>query len=71
MNTLIFKTNIDSIEDFNEVKKVLSKKNNIEECTIDLEDSDKVLRILSDSLSVPEVEKTVMGIGYFCKELED
>jgi hypothetical protein len=71
MNTLIFKTNIGSIEEFDEVKNALSNRNKIEECTIDLDDIDKVLRILSDSLSVPEIEKEVMSMGYYCKELEE
>lgn len=71
MNALIFKTNIGSIEEFDQVKKALSRRNQIEECTIDLDDIDKVLRILSDSLSVPEIEKEVMSMGYYCKELEE
>ncbi len=71
MNTLIFKTNIGSNEEFDEVKKELSKRNKPKECTIDLDDIDKVLRILSDSLSVPEIEKDVMSMGYYCKELEE
>ena len=71
MNTLIFRTNIGSIEEFDQVKKALSRRNQIEECTIDLWDIDKVLRILSDSLSVQEIEKEVMSMGYYCKELEE
>jgi len=71
MNTLIFRTNIGSIEEFDKVKKALSRRNQIEECTIDLWDIDKVLRILSDSLSVQEIEKEVMSMGYYCKELEE
>lgn len=71
MKTLIFKTNIESIEEFNDVKNVLSKNNSLRECTIDLEDVDKVMRILSDSLSVPEVEQEVMNMGFYCKELEE
>ena len=71
MNALIFKTNIDSEKDFIEVKKSLIKNRNIEECTIDLDDVDKVLRILSDSLTVKEIEKEILAMGFYCKELED
>ncbi len=71
MNTLIFKTNIKSAKDFKEVKKILSEKNNINECTIDLDDDDKVLRVLSDSVTVAEVEQQIIGMGYYCKELEE
>ena len=71
MNVLIFKTNIESDNDFVEVKRALSEKNHFNECTIDLDDADKVLRILSDSFTVPEVENEVLNLGYYCKELED
>jgi len=71
MDTLIFKTNIDSDNDFRRVKTALSEKNQIEECTIDLNDADKVLRVLSDSLTINEVETAVSDMGFYCKELED
>lgn len=71
MNTLIFKTNIDSDNDFGRVKIALSEKNQIEECTIDLDDADKVLRVLSDSFTIAEVETAVSDMGFYCKELED
>lgn len=71
MNTLIFKTNIESDKEFKVVKKILSEKNNIRECTIDLEDVDRVLRILSDSLTVQEVEQEILNMGFYCKELEE
>jgi len=35
MNALIFKTNIGSIEEFDQVKKALSRRNQIEECPTD------------------------------------
>jgi hypothetical protein len=71
MKTLIFKTNIKSEKDFEEVKKTLSDRNCISEVTIDLEDVDKVLRVLADSLTVQEVEQEILDMGFYCKELED
>ncbi len=71
MDTLIFKTNINSDNDFRRVKTALSEKNQIEECTIDLYDADKVLRVLSDSLTINEVETKISEMGFYCKELED
>ncbi|HSD64420.1 MAG TPA: hypothetical protein VLB50_11495 [Ignavibacteriaceae bacterium] len=71
MNTLIFKTNIKSQKDFEEVKKTLSEKNVISECTIDLEDVDRVLRVLADSLTIQRVEQEILEMGFYCKELEE
>ena len=71
MNTLIFKTNIESKEDFDKIKNALSNKKQFAECTIDLDDVDKVLRILSDKLTVPDVEEEVVEMGFYCKEIEE
>lgn len=71
MEPLIFKTNISSAESFSKVKKVLYGTPRIYDCTIDLEDADKVLRVISEDLSIEEVEKEVNRLGFFCKELED
>jgi hypothetical protein len=71
MNTLIFKTNIKSDKDFIAVKRALSEKKNINDCTIDLDDEDKVLRILTDSYTVTEIENDINGLGFYCKELDD
>ncbi len=71
MNTLIFKTNIKSDKDFTAVKRALTEKKKINDCTIDFEDVDKVLRILSDSYTAAEVENEIHGLGFYCKELDD
>jgi len=71
MNTLIFKTNIKTDKDFLRIRSILSETKKIKECTIDLDDADRVMRILSDSLTVTEVENELASLGYYCKELED
>lgn len=71
MNTLIFKTNINSDEEFKLVKKHLSDKKDMKECTIDLTDNDKVLRVLSDSYTVNEIEENIAEMGFYCIELDD
>ncbi len=71
MTALIFKTNINSVEKFNMVQHVLYRTPNIYECTIDLEDIDRVLRILADDLTTGDVEKEINNLGFFCKELEE
>lgn len=71
MTALIFKTDINSVENFNHIKSILFRIPNIYECTIDLEDVDKVLRIIAEGLTTRDVEKKVNNLGFFCKELED
>ncbi len=71
MTALIFKTNINSVDNFNLVRNVLYRTPNIYDCTIDLEDIDRVLRILAEDLTCGDVEKEVSNLGFFCKELED
>ncbi len=71
MTALIFKTNINSVENFNLVRNNLYRTPNIFECTIDLEDIDKVLRVIAEGLTINDVEKKVHNLGFFCKELED
>jgi hypothetical protein len=71
MNTLIFKTYIESQNYFKRVRTALNEMNKIEDCTIDLDDFDKVLRVLSESFTIAEVEKEISGMGFYCKELED
>ncbi len=70
-DVLIFKTDINSREAFGRIKKVLYAIPSVSECTIDFEDKDKVLRVITDKLSVNDVEKEINKNGFFCKELED
>lgn len=71
MKTLIFKTNIESDIEFRTVRKILREKKRIEGCTIDLDDVDKVLRILTDAHTVSEIVEEVQGLGFYCKELNE
>jgi len=71
MNILIFKTNINSAGEFNFVKTHLAKKRGVFECTIDLDDRDKILRVISEKLTVKQVERKVALLGFYCRELED
>ncbi len=71
MSALIFKTDITSKQDFIRIQNMICKIRKVDEYTIDLEDVDKVLRILSDSITITEVENEVGMLGFYCKELED
>lgn len=71
MEILILKTNIDSNYDFLSVKGRLNKSYNLKECTIDLEDRDKVLRIIGNNLILKEITARINGFGFVCEELAD
>ncbi|UYQ94288.1 hypothetical protein MKQ68_04175 [Chitinophaga horti] len=66
----IFKTNIDSPHDKNQVLQALTAKFNATACTVDLEDCDKVLRI--ECLPMPEshIADFVQQLGFHCSPLE-
>jgi hypothetical protein len=71
MQILIFKTNIGSRPDFIPVKNFLNMNFNIYNCTIDLEDSDRVLRVVGENLNTNEVQEKVTMYGFSCEELPD
>jgi hypothetical protein len=65
---LLFKTNIQTAEDKTLIAKVM-EKNKIEQWTIDQQDVDCVLRIVSTVLKLDEVIHLVSKNGYRCEEL--
>lgn len=70
-DVLIFKTNINSLEDFRRIEKILYAIPSVSECTIDIEDEDKILRVISENLSSNKIENEICKNGFFCKELND
>ena len=71
MDMLILKTNINSKDAFSSVKMNLNSFYPIEECTIDLDDSDKVMRVIGNDLNKDEVVNSISNLGYVCEELPD
>jgi len=69
MEMLILKTNINSKSDFKTVKYTLNSNYKINECTVDLGDKDKVLRLVGDKLNMDDVINQVKDLGYNCEEL--
>jgi len=66
---IILKTNIKSKRDFMSVKNSLKYNYEINECTVDLEDRDKVLRVIGNDLDEAEIVSVVSGLGFKCEEL--
>jgi len=68
---LILKTDINNSDDFSTVRNRLDDSYRINECTIDLEDKDKVVRIIGDDIEVKDVVGSIKSFGFLCEELPD
>lgn len=67
---LIFRTNIQSEEDKLKVRNLLASHALIHESSVDIEDVDKVLRVVSPQLKPADVITLVKENGFICEELE-
>jgi hypothetical protein len=65
---LLFKTNIQTADDKMLIAKVM-EKHKIKQWTVDQQDVDCVLRIVSPILKLDEVIQLVSKNGYQCEEL--
>jgi hypothetical protein len=71
MDILILKTSISTRNDFSDIDNYLSAHYDVDQCTIDLEDRDKVLRVIGSNLDLNEVISGVNSLGFECSELQD
>jgi len=71
MEMLILKTNINLKDDFISIKNDLRRSFDINECTIDLDDMDKVVRVIGRRFNKNEVLDRINSLGYSCEELPD
>jgi hypothetical protein len=69
MDMLILKTNINSNFDFKYVRNLLNNSYKINECTVDLADRDKVLRLVGEGLKMEDVINRINKLGYYCEDL--
>jgi hypothetical protein len=69
-NILVLKTNISMKKQAEQLEPLLSYHPKIAQWSLDLEDIDCVLRIVSASITYNEVTDLVGQLGYFCCELE-
>ncbi len=71
MEMLILKTDINSRYDFKKVKNRLKGYYRINELTIDLDDRDKVVRLIGDDIEPNDVVSKIKSYGFLCEELPD
>lgn len=68
---LVFCSNIDTKEAAALICNKLLKVEGVYKATIDLEDWENILRLESNpSLSIHEIEKTIINLGFECSELQ-
>lgn len=70
-NILIFKTNINTAGDVSILKPTLDLHSQIEAWSVDLEDDDRVLRVISRNMNHDSITDMIKMNGYKCEELKD
>jgi cell fate (sporulation/competence/biofilm development) regulator YmcA (YheA/YmcA/DUF963 family) len=70
MEVLVFKTNVTSKRKLSKVSALLTSFPAIQQWNVDLEDCDKVLRIVATDLHPNSVESLLHTAGFHCKELD-
>jgi hypothetical protein len=69
MQILVFKTNIVNNRHIKKIESCLNLHPYIQEWNVDLQDCDKVLRIVTEKIHPSEVEKIMFNGGYTCEEI--
>ncbi|MFT3910016.1 MAG: copper chaperone [Ferruginibacter sp.] len=70
MQILVFKTNLTDTKRISDVEVSLDIHPNIIGWNVDLNDSDNILRIVSNNIAAAEVESMLLSAGYYCEELQ-
>ena len=71
MEVLIFKTNASKQSEVSSLQNLLSRFAHIIEVSVDLDDCDKVLRIVGNNPSPTQIQLLVSSLGLTCSEMED
>lgn len=69
MDVLIFTTSVNKPEDVEQVQPILKSVQAIETWNFDLEDCDRILRVVSHDLPAQYIESLLNNAGYQCEEL--
>jgi short-subunit dehydrogenase len=69
MDVLIFTTSVNKPEDVQQVQPILKSVQAIETWNFDLEDCDRILRVVSHDLPAQYIESLLNNAGYQFEEL--
>ena len=67
---LIFRTNIDTETDKQRIKELMDILPAVECWSVDMDDIDRVLRVVSHTLTMEQLIHLINKAGYQCQELE-
>lgn len=67
---LVLKSNIATYSDLLHIEQPFNHHPEIREWNVDLDDCDHVIRIVTPTLTVADIEALVKSSGYQCSELE-
>ncbi len=66
---LIFKTNISTKKRVHEISTLFDPIKQIKDWSIDLEDCDRVLRVISLNIHYRAIEELLTSAGIYCKQM--
>ncbi|WP_374163764.1 hypothetical protein [Arcticibacter sp. MXS-1] len=66
---LVFSTDLSSPSQVGTVHQVLSEVAGIKKWTVDLQDSDRVLRVVSWTVSAQHIERLLQSLGFRCLQM--
>jgi len=70
MEVLVFKTDVTSKRKISKVRALLTAFPAIQQWNFDLEDCDKVLRIVATDLQPRSIESLLHTAGFSCREMD-
>ena len=68
---LVFKTNLENKKQLKEVRPALDRLEGVNSWNTDLEDCDRILRVVSCGTTPETVIQQMRTLGYNCEELPD
>lgn len=69
-NVLVFRTNINTLEQIKKAEIILSAQSEIKKWNIDFDDCDKILRIETPKSEIENVLSYLKPYQIYCEELE-
>jgi copper chaperone CopZ len=70
MNALTFKTNINCGACLSKVSPLLEKQEGIQRWQVDLQSEDRILKVETEKLSVPDVQELISKAGFKAEAID-
>ncbi len=71
MEVFVFRTDINTDENIKDIAGQLNSMRGVHKWSVDLDDHEKILRVVSGGATADEVAGAVKKKNYFCEELPD